>query len=101
MSARADSGRPLGTETLKEVPMTDTLVKDAAAKPQGTAPDAIKSGIVAYLCVEGAVKAGALYKKAFGASEVHLQPVDDKGRTMHLHLHINGASLMLGDPYPE
>ncbi|MGH7108048.1 MAG: VOC family protein, partial [Acetobacteraceae bacterium] len=25
----------------------------------------------------------------------------DKGRTMHVHLYINGGSLMLTDPYPE
>jgi uncharacterized glyoxalase superfamily protein PhnB len=28
-------------------------------------------------------------------------PVDEKGRTMHVHLYINGGSLMMSDPYPE
>ena len=28
-------------------------------------------------------------------------PVDEKGRTMHIHLHINGSSVMLSDFYPE
>jgi len=28
-------------------------------------------------------------------------PPDDQGRTMHIHLHINGGSVMLSDPYPE
>ncbi|HEY2011748.1 MAG TPA: VOC family protein [Rhizomicrobium sp.] len=79
--------------------MTDTLVKEAPAK--AAPPDIIKSGIIAYLCVEGAMKAGELYKKAFGATEAFVQPPDDKGRTMHVHLHINGASLMLSDAYPE
>jgi PhnB protein len=71
------------------------------AEQQGTPPAAVKGGIVAYLNVEGAVKAGDFYKKAFAAEQVHLHPADDKGRTMHLHLHINGASLMLSDPFPE
>ena len=79
--------------------MTDTLVKDAPAK--GTPPNTVKGGVVAYLCLEGAIKAGELYKKAFGAEQVHLHPADDKGRTMHLHLYINGSSVMLSDPYPE
>jgi PhnB protein len=68
---------------------------------QQTPPAAVKGGIVAYLCVEGAIKAGEFYKKAFAAQQVHLHPADEKGRTMHLHLHINDASLMMSDPYPE
>ncbi len=28
-------------------------------------------------------------------------PVDDQGRTMHVHLHVNGSSLMLSDAFPE
>ena len=35
------------------------------------------------------------------AEQVHLHPADEKGRTMHLHLHINGSSLMLSDAFPE
>jgi uncharacterized glyoxalase superfamily protein PhnB len=61
----------------------------------------VLGGIVPYLNVEGAVKAAEFYAKAFGAKEVGRHPVDDSGRTMHIHLHLNGASLMLGDPYPE
>jgi len=68
---------------------------------QATPPAAVRGGIVAYLCVEGAIKAGEFYKKAFAAQQVHLHSVDEKGRTMHLHLHINDASLMMSDPYPE
>jgi len=84
--------------------MTDTLAKDAPApstSPKGTPPTAVKGGVIAYLCLDGAIKAGELYKKALGAEQVHLHPVDDKGRTMHLHLHINGSSVMLSDPFPE
>ena len=41
------------------------------------------------------------YKAAFGATEVRRQPADDGVRLMHAHLHINGASLMLHDEFPE
>ena len=71
------------------------------ADATGTPPNAVKGGIVAYLCVEGAIKAGEFYKKAFAAEDVHVNPPDEKGRTMHVHLLINGNSVMLSDPYPE
>ena len=58
-------------------------------------------GVAPYLNVDGAVKASEFYQKAFGAEEVGRVPVDDQGRTMHIHLYINGGSVMLGDPYPE
>ena len=47
-----------------------------------------------------AVEAINWYVKAFGATEVRRQAVDD-GRLMHAHIHINGASLMLHDEFPE
>jgi PhnB protein len=78
--------------------MSDTLVKDA---PANTAQNTAKGGVIAYLCLDGAIKAGELYKRAFGAEQVHLHPADAKGRTMHMHLYINGCSVMLGDPFPE
>ena len=28
-------------------------------------------------------------------------PVDEQGRTMHVHLYVNNSSLMLSDAYPE
>ena len=71
------------------------------ADAQGTPPNAIKGGVVAYLNLDGAIRAGEFYNKAFAAEQVFLHPVDDKGRTMHLHLLINGSSVMLSDPYPE
>ena len=58
-------------------------------------------GVVTYLNVDGAIAAADFYKKAFGAEVVAQQPADDQGRTMHIHLHVNGSSLMLSDPYPE
>src|SRR5690349_5837463 len=57
-------------------------------------PSAVKGGIVAYLSLDGAVRAGEFYSKAFDARQVFVQPPDGKGRTMHVHLHVNGASLM-------
>ena len=60
-----------------------------------------KSGVVAYLQIDGAVKVAEFYKKAFGAEVAAMMPPDDKGRSMHIHLYLNGGSLMLGDFYPE
>lgn len=60
-----------------------------------------KGGIVAYLTVEGALKASEFYQKAFGGEQMGLYPPDESGRTVHVHLYINGSSLMLSDPYPE
>lgn len=61
----------------------------------------VLGGLVAYLQVDGASKASEFYAKAFGATEVFRHPVDDKGRTMHIHLYVNGSSLMLSDSFPE
>jgi PhnB protein len=68
---------------------------------QGTPAAAVKGGVVAYLCLEGAIKAGEFYKKALAAEPAHQHPADDTGRTMHVHLYINDASVMISDPYPE
>jgi uncharacterized glyoxalase superfamily protein PhnB len=71
--------------------MTDTQPK----------PAPVKGGAVPYLSIDGAAKAVEFYQKAFGAELAMMQPVDDKGRTMHAHLYINGSSVMLSDFYPE
>ncbi len=60
-----------------------------------------RGGLVAYLNVDGATKAAELYRRAFGAVLAAMAPPDDKGRTMHVHLYVNGSSLMLSDFYPE
>ena len=62
---------------------------------------AVKGGVVAYLAVDGAIKAADLYKKALNADVAFVNPPDDKGRTMHVHLYINGSSVMLSDFFPE
>jgi uncharacterized glyoxalase superfamily protein PhnB len=61
----------------------------------------VKGGVVAYLQVDGAMKAADFYKRAFGAELAGAHPPDDKGRTMHVHVYINGSSVMLADPYPD
>jgi PhnB protein len=60
-----------------------------------------KGGLVAYLQLDGATKAAEFYKQAFGAEIAYAVPPDDKGRTMHVHLYLNGSSVMLSDAYPE
>ncbi len=62
---------------------------------------AVLGGVVAYLSVDGAAKAAEFHQRALGAEEVFRYPVDEKGRTMHIHLYINGGSVMLSDAYPE
>jgi PhnB protein len=74
--------------------MADTATVQAAI------PEVL-GGIAPYLFLSGATKAADFYKRAFGAKEVYRHPVDDKGRTMHIHLVINGGSVMLSDFYPE
>jgi uncharacterized glyoxalase superfamily protein PhnB len=66
-----------------------------------TANPPTKGGLIPYLQVDGAMKAADFYQRAFGAEVAVAHPVDDKGRTMHVHLYINGSSLMMGDAYPE
>jgi PhnB protein len=61
----------------------------------------VKGGAVPYLTVEGAIKASKFYEKAFGAEVAASHPPDDKGRTMHVHLYVNGSSVMLSDAYPD
>lgn len=71
------------------------------SEPDFAAMPATKGGLCAYLEVEGALKAAEFYQKAFAAEQAFAVPPDDKGRTMHIHLYVNGSSLMLGDPYPD
>jgi PhnB protein len=48
-----------------------------------------------------AAEAIDFYIAAFGAIDVRRQLADDGKRLMHAHIHINGASLMLHDEFPE
>lgn len=58
-------------------------------------------GLTPYLNIDGALKAAEFYARAFGAEQAYVVPPDEKGRTMHIHLHVNGSSVMLSDFYPE
>ena len=60
-----------------------------------------RGGVAPYLQVSDAAKAAAFYVKAFGAQEVARAPADPQGRLMHVHLVINGGSVMLCDPFPD
>lgn len=78
--------------------MNSTATDTSTNVSPGPAPT---GGVVPYLQVDGANAAAEFYKRAFDAVELGRQPVDEKGRTMHIHLRINGGSVMLSDPYPE
>ena len=79
----------------KEDPMSNPTQTTKPALPP------VKGGLTPYLQADGAAKAADFYIKAFGATEAFRYPVDDKGRTMHIHLYVNGSSLMLSDAYPD
>lgn len=70
--------------------MTDT--------PPPTPP---MKGVIPYLNVQGAGAAADFYARAFGAEDVGRMSTDDGKRFMHIHLVINGGSLMLSDVFPE
>lgn len=67
------------------------------------ANEAPTGGLTPHIQIGGnrAAEAIDFYVAAFGAIEVRRQPADDGKRLMHAHLHINGASLMLHDEFPE
>jgi PhnB protein len=74
--------------------MTDVQEKLAASPP-------VIGGIVPYLQPNNANKAADFYILAFGAEDLFRFEPDEQGRTMHIHLRLNGNSLMLSDAYPE
>jgi PhnB protein len=76
--------------------MDQTVANTSAAKLPET-----KGGVVAYLQINGALKAAEFYKRAFGAELAFAYPPDEQGRTMHVHLYINSSSVMLSDGFPE
>ena len=61
----------------------------------------VLGGVTPYVAIDGALRAVEFYKQAFGAAVAAAIPADAHGRTMHAHLYINGASLMLSDFFPE
>jgi len=61
----------------------------------------VLGGVAPYVTVSNAAKAADFYRQAFAAHEAMRVPPDDKGRHMHIHLVVNGGSLMLCDAFPE
>lgn len=72
----------------------------APSKMPDPAPKVL-GGVAPYLGVSNAGEAADFYQRAFGAHEVFRHPPDEQGRYMHIHLVINGGSVMLCDPFPE
>jgi len=65
-------------------------------------PSAAKvSGISPYLTVADAAAAIGFYREALGAEERFRQMAQDGKRILHAELDLNGAILMLSDPFPE
>jgi uncharacterized glyoxalase superfamily protein PhnB len=56
--------------------------------------------ITPHLVVQGAERAAAFYRNAFGAEEISRIPTPD-GRLMSVELRIGGGSLHLADEFPE
>ncbi len=77
-----------------------TTAQKRAAAPAQEMPEVL-GGVVPYLNVSDAGAAADFYVKAFGAKDVFRYPPDEKGRYLHIHLHLNGGSLMLSDAFPE
>ena len=69
-----------------------------AAAPTGPDLSAMR-GVIPYVGLNGrAGEAADFYARAFGAREIGRMPdADNPGRVMHLHLEINGGSLMMSD----
>jgi PhnB protein len=82
----------------EEIHMSAATTDSIASR---TAMPAVRGGVTPYLQVSNASAASEFYQRAFGGIEVFRHPVDDKGRTMHIHLYVNDGSLMLSDAYPE
>jgi len=76
-------------------------MNDVTTTRPDTTANSAKEGVIAYLQVDGAMKAAEYYQRALGAKLLFAVPVDKNGRTGHVHLQINGSSIMLCDGCPE
>src|SRR4051812_22316987 len=56
--------------------------------------------ITAHIIVQGADRAAAFYRDAFGAEEIERIPTPD-GRLMSVQLQIGGSRLHVADEFPE
>ncbi len=84
---------------------TTALNTASSAVAEANASPEVLGGVVSYLSLRDAGAAADFYTRAFGAVEVARMgaPGADPGdtRVCHLHLHVNGGSLMLSDAFPE
>ena len=60
-------------------------------------------GLTPHIAISSGRASAAIdfYVKAFGATELMRTPAEGDVRLMHVHLLINGASLMMHDEFPE
>jgi len=61
------------------------------------------AGVTPHLTIpsRGGHAAVEFYQRAFGAEVLDRKAAEDGDRLMHVHLRINGASVMLHDEFPE
>jgi uncharacterized glyoxalase superfamily protein PhnB len=99
--AKSPAAKAKGRSTTKKkTPAKAAASAKTAATERPAIPEAL-GGVIPYLVTDGASRAAAFYTRALGAKEVFRYPEDESGRTMHIHLYVNGGSLMLSDAYPE
>jgi uncharacterized glyoxalase superfamily protein PhnB len=101
LSAAAPDLRPWISPTVRARKSEEISMNDQTMQTEMPPMPKVLGGLVPYLSVDGAFKAADFYKAAFGAEQVFAYPPDEQGRTMHIHLYVNGSSMMLGDGYPE
>lgn len=72
---------------------------ESPAAPQTRPDPALMRGVIPYLSLDGrAAEAAAFYERAFGARALGRHPdAQDADRLMHVHVEINGGSLMMSD----
>ena len=58
-------------------------------------------GVVPQLSLGDAVAAIDFYTRAFGAQELARIPAQDGKRLLHVHMRINGSSIMFNDAFAE
>jgi uncharacterized glyoxalase superfamily protein PhnB len=86
-------------QTPDDLPVVE-LPERSTTVSQTESTSGSSSALVPYICVSPAVDALAWYGDVFGAVET-LRYTGDDGRVGHAEMRIEGATLMLSDPYPE
>lgn len=83
-----------------DLPERSSTVSDTTSTTTTESASESTSALVPYICVSPAVEALAWYGDVFGAVET-IRYTGDDGRVGHAEMRIEGATLMLSDPYPE